>query len=368
LENNKWLIAALLLITALPACYACISYSVTIRMNSSAQTAQFYLLYEGKYSIYDNNSLYYFSHNDSGMNIKLSDNDAVFRSVNESTNWTKILYEELYFLKNTGAVNITDSEITFISQLGCCGVYENGKYASVNNCTETFSVPIVDNVSTWWAVLLSFAPALIILLYFVWKDWTKMFVIIIGCAGWVLAYFLRYPLLSAASNFNIIAYLVIASALAGIFEETVRYFIMKYYRKAADNPVILGLGWGIAEAVILYALYLAWLLMQNQAITLMNALPGAFERITATLLHVALSLIVVKGLKNRKYLYLGMLVHFLVNIVAVMLASILLLNVWLVEGIILIMTICAVIIACKVNEKGVLSVIKRKSAKRHKRK
>jgi len=108
--------------------------------------------------------------------------------------------------------------------------------------------------------------------------------------------------------------------------------------------------------------------MQNQAITLMNALPGAFERITATLLHVALSLIVVKGLKNRKYLYLGMLVHFLVNIVAVMLASILLLNVWLVEGIILIMTICAVIIACKVNEKGVLSVIKRKSAKRHKRK
>jgi uncharacterized membrane protein YhfC len=73
---------------------------------------------------------------------------------------------------------------------------------------------------------------------------------------------------------------------------------------------------------------------------------GGLERLFTMVIHVALSLLVLLGLMNKKYVYLfySILVHALLNIIAVLLGQV---NIWVSELSILAFAIAALVFIIK---------------------
>jgi uncharacterized membrane protein YhfC len=303
------------------------------------------------------------------MNIKLSNDSIVFHSLNDSTNWSLIVGEELEFLRLSNAINLSSEEIIVLSNLGCCGVYENGGFiVPRENCTETFSVPEVNTGLSWLGVLISFLPGLIIVIYLAKNNNAKYYAFLLGGIAWLLAFLIRIPLLNLIPDIGIVGLILIASLLAALFEEIIRYFLLKYFKNARENPIITGLGWGVTEAVIIYALNIAMLLLMNQAISFSDVVPGAVERLIITGFHTGLTLIVYKSLKDYKYLILSIFFHFFLNIVATITYSVFNFNVWIIELIILTITLITFYIAYKLYKGGGVAKKRKKSSGRTKKK
>lgn len=133
----------------------------------------------------------------------------------------------------------------------------------------------------------------------------------------------------------------IGALMAGLFEETGRLFCFKCMlnnNKDKNSSVAYGIGHGGIEVIITLSItYLTYLLfdlginMVNEAyvatfnsiiesINLSVVLLALFERVSAIILHIALSILVFKAanFKNSFYLYpLAILFHTLVNMNAV---------------------------------------------------
>lgn len=106
---------------------------------------------------------------------------------------------------------------------------------------------------------------------------------------------------------------IIIALSAGIFEEGFRFlfkqFLLKPDKCVFSQPVIFGLGHGIAEALII--LYPALSMVHISQLGL-----AFLERFLAIILHVNLTIIVWNGFqKNRKVLYLvlAVIIHGLVD-------------------------------------------------------
>lgn len=100
---------------------------------------------------------------------------------------------------------------------------------------------------------------------------------------------------------------------AGIFEEGFRFifkrFIFKRVRFGILEPIIFGLGHGLAEALIV-------LLPAITIVPFTSLYLAIFERFLAIILHIGLTVIIWNGFQlNKKYQYLGIaiFVHGLVN-------------------------------------------------------
>ncbi|MBN1923816.1 MAG: YhfC family intramembrane metalloprotease [Nanoarchaeota archaeon] len=356
--KRLWLLSVILLI--LPVGFSCLTNSVEVKTSVSVENVQICLILEGKYNILQDSMLYYYSHNDSSMSIKLSNESVVFQSLDSETNWTRIVFEELEYLRLTGSANMSLEENIVVSNLGCCGVYENGQFIRPReSCTETFTVPVVDNSSTWLAILLSFIPSVIIIIYLVKKEYNKYFAVFTGGLGWAAALLLRQPLLEAFQNLELFSLIIMSSLMAGIFEETCKYLILRYVRIARENSLIFGLGWGLTESVIIYVLTMIFLVSMNQAIGLIDALPGAVERVLATALHASLTMIVFKALKDKRLLLIAVFMHFFANVTSTITALILSWNIWIVELIVLLSTVITAYIAYVLN-KGVVKNVKKR--------
>ena len=167
-------------------------------------------------------------------------------------------------------------------------------------------------------ILLAILPGLIALTVIAKRKLRLWLDACLGGGGWILALVLRLPILQfSAKALNPTYSSLLAAFMAGIFEETFRYLVLKYRLFSKGNPcetvLSLGLGWGLTEAFLIYALQVPL----SYAITGYDwtvYLPGAFERNIAIILHVALTFIIAYSLvSNIKYIVLAVFLHGTVN-------------------------------------------------------
>jgi uncharacterized membrane protein YhfC len=191
---------------------------------------------------------------------------------------------------------------------------------------------------------LAIGPALAVAVYVARSHRALWVAFLWGWAGWLIALVLRLipvqipqVLFLHQIQTDVTAALLFgfyASALAGLFEEGIRYFFLRRPALRASGKTILsfGLGWGLGEAIILFVPALALLpLVPGPAPSTLAILPGALERNLAIIAHVALTFIVLHAVAGRRgLLVLAIGLHFALNAAAL---SILILtaDVWLTE-------------------------------------
>lgn len=167
---------------------------------------------------------------------------------------------------------------------------------------------------------LSLVPGLSVLVYGVVVRWRSSWVLpILGGGGWLIALLLRAPLLYLLlNNVEESTYLIIASYAAGIFEESIRYVILR--SPVVRNPrvgdaIVLGLGWGVTEALFIYVIPILIYLYNNYNI--LELLPGAIERNIAVVAHLIFSVLVMVSVSNVKYLLIAIITHGTLNIAGI---------------------------------------------------
>ncbi|MFA5332869.1 MAG: hypothetical protein WC376_00015 [Candidatus Nanoarchaeia archaeon] len=345
---KKALLLAILLI--LPIGFSCYNNSITINSVNSLENTYAMLLLEQRFNSFSNNSFLYNSLNDSGVKLKVSNDSIIVQSLNDSADWKNILTDELYFLWNYNATLLSEEDIVFISNLECCGVYDNGQFIKTNEtCSEEINIPKKDD-SAILAILVAIIPFLIMLFYFSRLDYKKYLVFIFGIIGWLAAFVLRIPLLNQVSltaNFWVI--MLLPSLLSGLFEEGVRYLSLRFAPHAKRNFFLFAIGWSFAEILIIYCFNIVYFLSFNQQVSFVDALPGLIERFSATILHLAFTIIVLKSLKNKKLLGLAMGLHIAVNLFGILLLTFNL-NVWIIELILILLAFLVYNISNKLKE------------------
>ncbi|MEK6753610.1 MAG: YhfC family glutamic-type intramembrane protease [Chloroflexota bacterium] len=179
-----------------------------------------------------------------------------------------------------------------------------------------------------------------------------------GGLTFIASQVLHVPLVLALTptfqSWGVIAYAVVLGLLAGLFEETARYILLKFILKKSrtlNEGVYIGLGHGGTEAILLGVFAaLAFVNMAAYRYIDLSTVPsipaeqlelakqqveaywstppylailGFVERIFAMCLHVALSVMVLYGLAAKKQSWFWMAVawHSLVDAVAVYLGQ-----------------------------------------------
>lgn len=206
--------------------------------------------------------------------------------------------------------------------------------------------------------------------------------LVVGAAVFVISQIIiRIPLLSALAgtswhqkySSSLIYLLLIYALSAGLFEETGRFIGFRFFRKNHldwKNAVSFGIGHGGIEAALLVGMQsvnnLTISLMINsgsfdtlmapslgdQAELVKEALTGTppahfflagVERLAVLPVHIILSIIVCLAVVKRKYVLvlLAILLHGIVNAPAV-LASPYALSVYVIEGMIIVMSVIAI--------------------------
>ncbi len=223
-------------------------------------------------------------------------------------------------------------------------------------------------------------------IYFYKKERISAIAVLVGTLTFVISQILlRIPLLQflqGQSWYAEIARNIWISALflgltAGIFEEVGRFLGFKFFLKKKlkrENGIALGIGHGGIEAIILVGLTNINNIIFSQMINsgafdkisgafapgmsdyiveaLTNTEPvmflvGGFERVFAIIAHIAFSIIVLYGVKNRKGVYLiyAILAHTLLNAPTVVISYYF--GTWAAEGYIILFTAAALIFSIK---------------------
>lgn len=121
-------------------------------------------------------------------------------------------------------------------------------------------------------------------------------------------------------------YALILSASAGLFEEGGRFIAMKLFMKKRNGfsqGVAFGLGHGGIEAILFFGLNAVVLLLGGYLgtgqVSAIDMFYSGFERISAMMLHVGCSLLVLYSVRIKNYLYLlfAFLAHTIVNFAVV---------------------------------------------------
>lgn len=365
--KKSFLLLAFVLL-ALQSVSACPSYGVEISTNASGENLFVGVIEEHRYYEFENGSIKYFSLDSRDIVVEVTNETVIISREKDSTteltsfNWTKIIGEELLWLKNRSAVNLTDSDITSISSKGCCGYIAKSDdewTLTAPNCAgEGLELVWKDISFNWLAVLLSFAPGLAFFVYYSRKNknlWKSFF---IGGLGWFISYIAgNIPKMAPISALGkgvieTTGYILYASIVTGVLEEGLRYLIVKkannYIKPDKEHILSMGMGWGLMEAVVIYAgAVFTNIIMINYPVTLLELLPGAIERNSAVLLHLGYSYMILKSLKSKKYLFLAIAGHALVDFFAVVLLMPIG-DAWIIEGIIFVISVAVLLFGRKI--------------------
>lgn len=181
------------------------------------------------------------------------------------------------------------------------------------------------------------------------------------------------------------AYMLYGGLMAGIFEETARFIAFKYALKdkmELTDGVTFGLGHGGMEAILIggittiSAITNSVLINSGQFVsklqqsgvaqdvidktlnTYLNSAPSYWavigvERAIAMCIHIALSIIVLYAVKERKNIYyvLAILIHAVINFAPALYQAGVIQNIFIIEGIIAIEAIAVLIFAVKIFKK-----------------
>lgn len=183
------------------------------------------------------------------------------------------------------------------------------------------------------------------------------------------------------------AYAIYGAFAAGIFEECGRFLaytlILKPYRRWEDG-VAFGIGHGGIEAILIggatalqnlifalsinkgtfegqFAGKLPTYMIEGIRSSLINAptyhfLIGGIERLFALCIQVGLSVLVLYGVKNKKYIYLlyAILLHALVDFPAALFQKGIITNLWAMEGIVAVAGISFLVYTIRSKKRGIL--------------
>ncbi len=156
--------------------------------------------------------------------------------------------------------------------------------------------------------------------------------------AWYLKMTAAQPILNA----------VFLGTTAGLFEEFGRYITMSLFLKNNQkniDSIAFGVGHGGIEAILFVGINsLVMLFMSAQYAEPSMIFAGSIERLGAMTLHIAWSVMVMKGVREKKFVWviIAFLTHALVDIFAVLM-SYYGLSVWLIEGMLLIFAVIGVL-------------------------
>lgn len=115
----------------------------------------------------------------------------------------------------------------------------------------------------------------------------------------------------------------------GLFEETGRYIFLKYFLSSDKNKnisVSYGIGYGGIECIIIGFSFLSYLFINDktsergglkESITFFTGLMSASERLFSFLLQISLSVIIYKGIKEKKFHFyiFGIIIHDMIDLI-----------------------------------------------------
>ena len=180
-------------------------------------------------------------------------------------------------------------------------------------------------------VIISFCIPLGVLGYLLIRKRSYLKYFLFGICGFTISQILiRIPLLSLVQGtdaylaFGALYPLLIIFLLAlsaGLFEEPARFLFLRHTSKRDADlniPLFYGLGHAGVEAIVFVGLQNLVLLFTQQSLLLtlnVEVFLAGFERISAFMLHIALSLIIYYGIMKAKkrYLLLAIAFHTLMN-------------------------------------------------------
>ncbi|WP_338752638.1 YhfC family glutamic-type intramembrane protease [Bacillus sp. FJAT-52991] len=153
----------------------------------------------------------------------------------------------------------------------------------------------------------------------------------LGVSAFIISQMLlRLPLLQWLSV-NVMAYnmfqvtqpflfALVLGFSAGVFEEVARYIAMKYFMRNNQNwndGIVFGMGHGGIEAVLFLGISVLASLFSPTMMLLHGTdyFMGGIERVFAILLHVGLSILVLKGASSGqiKYLVYAIFIHGMID-------------------------------------------------------
>ncbi len=249
------------------------------------------------------------------------------------------------------------------------------------------TIPMLSIVSMAISALIGIAIPVVLYIIFRKKSKANHLPFWVGCITFVLfVYALErtaYVFLMKTAFFqsimgNIWLLGLVGGFFAGLFEETGRYVafktVLRKKRGNDANALMYGAGHGGIEAVIVLSvsmiINLIFSLQSNagvpsvfgtaSAAQQLAAMPfwmflvGAVERMSAVALHVSLSVLVWFAAKNNKRFWLfplAILLHLVVDMAAVVLNG-LGLNVWILEGIVIVLAALLIVLAVVVWKKN----------------
>ncbi len=145
---------------------------------------------------------------------------------------------------------------------------------------------------------------------------------------------------------------IFLSLSAALFEEIGRFLVMRYFLKtqrSCGDAITFGLGHGGIEAIALTGSSLIfYLIVQLRApasllgsILPASVLAGGVERLLTIVIHIGLSVMVMKSVRERApwYLILAIFIHTTLNFGAVFLMPYFKFNMWMTEGFILLFAV-----------------------------
>jgi uncharacterized membrane protein YhfC len=214
----------------------------------------------------------------------------------------------------------------------------------------------------WFAVLIALVPSFAYFVYVARTRKSMWLAFAIGAIGWTIALYARLPISNAikpiiGSSDIVYLGLTISALFAGIFEEGIRYGLMrsiKYLRIDWRHVLAFGLGWGFFEAVLIYAVnLLVATYTLGGDVPFLRLLAGATERNSAIILHVGLTFIIYKAVVSRKLVWFAgaIALHAAVDFFGVLLFYELKLSTWPFEVTVLAVFILITTLAYKIVKK-----------------
>jgi uncharacterized membrane protein YhfC len=189
-------------------------------------------------------------------------------------------------------------------------------------------------------------PGFAFLLYFARRRGRLWIAALLGGVFWLLALLARLPIVIVvelvpslllgwylslplpAQAFVVLVILFVSSLCAGLFEEGFKYLLVRHKPDLIETPhhvLCLGLGWGLMEAFLLAGLSYIVIIALFPLLPLLapylgpeaqlatGLLAGGFERDSAIVVHVSLSVFVAMAAwyADRKWLWSAMFLHFI---------------------------------------------------------
>lgn len=166
---------------------------------------------------------------------------------------------------------------------------------------------------------------------------------------WFILMQLKQPLL----------YLLFLGFTAGLFEEAGRYIMMRLFMRkepGAGSALAFGLGHGGLEAVLLVGINSAVLLFMPDLADAPLMLAGGLERLSAMCLHCCWSVLIARGIREKRPLALPLAIaaHTLIDTLAAY-AAVMGVNIWITELGLLLCAVPAVLFIKKELKKEICS-------------